>query len=97
MWNSEQRELFRRKLISRLPDVNNIVDNIDRRDRERVTGTVCDFVNVINDVASSLFRKQINVQPDGNFRVNRSTRAKWFNNECREKKVVYTEALKTLI
>lgn len=94
MWNSEQRDLFRRKLISRLPDVNKIFDNINRRDRRSVTDAVCDFVNVINDVASPLFRKQVNAQPDGNFRVNRSTRAKWFDNECREKKVVYNEALK---
>ena len=84
--------MFHRKIISRLPDVNNIFDNIDRRERKSVNDAVCDFVNVINDVATPLFRKQVNVQPDGNLRVNRSTRAKWFDNECREKKEAYTDA-----
>ena len=95
IWNDEQRDIFLRKLMSRLPDVNNIFDNINRRDRKSVNDAVCDFVDVINNVATPLFRKQVNIQPDGCLRINHSARAKGFDNECREKKEAYTDALGT--
>ena len=95
IWNNEQRDMFRRKLISKLPDFNRICENVNRRDRRSVNGAVCDFVNVINDAASPLFRKCANIQQNVHNRVNRATRAKWFDNECREKKSVYVDALKT--
>ena len=94
-WNDGQKNTFRRNLISRLPDINKIFDGINRRERKSVNDAVSDFVDVINEVASPLFKRQVNIESRCTSGVNRSTRAKWFDDECREKKIEYINALRT--
>ena len=92
----DKKNTFRRNLISRLPDINKIFDGINRRERKSVNDAVSDFVNVINEVASPLFKRQVNIESMCTFGVNHSTRSKWFDDECREKKIECINALRTI-
>lgn len=94
-WNDGQKDNFRRNLITRLPDINNIFNGINRREKKSVNDAICDFVKVIDEVASPFFKRQMNFDSKGTLGANRTTRAKWFDDECREKKIVYINALNT--
>ena len=92
-WNSNERDVFRRALISRLPDMNNVTHLLDRHDKNSVNRAVNDFVTILNDVATPLFKKKT-YKNEGSFNVRHSSRAKWFDDECHEKKQLYNEALR---
>ena len=61
-------------------------------DKKSVSEAVEKCVTVINEVATPLFKKKTN-RIEGSFMAKYSLRANWFDDECREKKQNYTEAL----
>ena len=56
-WDSSLRDDFRRCLISKLADLNYIVNQIDLSDRNSLNSCVDNFTRVINEVANPLFSK----------------------------------------
>ena len=75
--------------------MNNIVNLLDRYDKISVNKAVGKFGTIINEVATPLFKKKTN-RIEGSFNMKYSSRAKWFDDECREKKQHYSGALKQL-
>ena len=92
-WNDNKRDAFRRGLIGKLPDMNNAIHALDQNDKNSVNMAVNNFLTILNDVATPLF-KTTTYKKDGCFNVKYSTRAKWFDDECREKKELYNVALR---
>ena len=95
-WDSFLHDDFRRCLISKLTDLNYIVNQIDLSDRNLINSCVDNFTRVINEVANPLFSKVFCIK-----RKNTSTmsdnkicqKAEWFDDECRMAKQLYLEAL----
>ena len=56
-WNDQKRDLFRRGLISKLPDLNNLTLTDDKLSSENICSTVNDFVEILDSVVKRLFCK----------------------------------------
>ena len=93
-WVPEKKNIFRRKLIAKLPEINRVFGNIDRNSTECVNETVLSFVNIINEVAEPCFKQKIKDRPRGTFKETLYKQAKWFDNECRERKAEYIDAMR---
>ena len=95
-WDSSLRDDYRRCLISKLTDLNYIVNQIDLSDRNSINSCVDNFTRVINEVANPLFSNVFCIK-----RKNTSTmsdnkickKAEWFDDECRTAKQLYLDAL----
>ena len=95
-WVPEKKNIFRWKLIAKLPEINRVFGNIDRNSTECVNETVLSFVNIINEVAEPCFKQKIKDRPRGTFKETLNKQAKWFDNECRERKAEYIDAMRLL-
>ncbi|XP_060585357.1 uncharacterized protein LOC132741248 [Ruditapes philippinarum] len=94
-WDSDKRDAFRRSLISKLPDFNAILIGHDNCDKTSINKCVSDFVSLINNVASPLFKTTVKKRKQTGF-VHKKypvKRSQWFDNECHNKKLEYLEAL----
>ena len=89
-----EKNIFRRKLIAKLPEINGVFGNIDRNSAECVNETVLSFVNIINEVAEPCFKQKKKDRPRGTFKETLYEQAKWFDNECRERKAKYIDAMR---
>ncbi|XP_053405087.1 uncharacterized protein LOC128558872 [Mercenaria mercenaria] len=94
-WNEQLRDDFRRKLISVLPELNNVVQNIDISQKESVNNSVNAFTGIIRNVGDPLFAKELksNTQPRYDNSCTLSRKADWFDDECIAAKSLYTTAL----
>ncbi|XP_053380327.1 uncharacterized protein LOC128548838 [Mercenaria mercenaria] len=97
-WFANKRDEFRRRLITRLPELNPLLSDSEAvaADRNTVDSTVNRFVGIINEEAKPLFYKEVKsnnvkVQFDNNDILKRS---EWFDETCRVKKNEYLEALR---
>ena len=87
-WNAEHRDLFRRGIIGKLPHLNEVIGIGNCNNANSIDLMIQKFSDEINDVASPLFKRNIN--PNKHYLQN-----KWFDNECYNAKKVYLEALNT--
>lgn len=87
-WNTEHKEIFRRGLIAKLPDFNNLIVSADCSDLNRIDYTVDMFTNIISEVASPLFKREYknNVPSQANLNI-------WYDKECVDHKILYKRAL----
>ena len=68
--------------------------NVERNNKEGVSEPVISLVNIINEVAEPLFKRKRKNKPHGTFKYTLYKQTKWFDNECREKKTKYYDALR---
>ena len=61
---------YRRLLITKLPELNNIFQNVDVREKNSINDAVCNFVNLISNVTYPLFQKHIKPKRISRFEVN---------------------------
>ncbi|XP_053380261.1 uncharacterized protein LOC128548803 [Mercenaria mercenaria] len=97
-WFANKRDEFRRRLITRLPELNLLLSDSEAvaTDRNTVDSTGNRSVGIINEEAKPLFYKEVRsnnvkVQFDNNDILKRSER---FDETCRVKKNEYLEALR---
>ena len=94
-WDSSLRDDFRRCLISKLTDLNYIVNQIDLSDRNSVNSCVDNITRVINEVANPLFSKVFCIKRKNSSTMSDnkiSKKAEWFDDECRTAKQLYLDA-----
>ncbi|MES9885080.1 MAG: endonuclease/exonuclease/phosphatase family protein, partial [Sedimenticola sp.] len=91
-WDEKLLPDFRRGLISKLPDLNIILENANSYERESVSEAVSKFVHVIRDVADPLFEHKRN-STSGKFTKSCMFDSKFFDDQCRASKREYTRAL----
>ena len=65
--------------------------NVSDRNSTDINVNVNDFVKIVDDVATPLFRKD-NKQPVDN-KYTHFTKHDWYNNNCKEKNRVFNHAL----
>lgn len=97
-WSPDKRDEFRRRLITRLPDLNHLLNESEPMvsDRNGVYGIADRFVEILNDEAKPLFHKEV-MSRDLKCQFNNDKvlkRSDWFDGVCREKKSEYLEALR---
>ncbi|MEW8547527.1 MAG: reverse transcriptase family protein, partial [Candidatus Thiodiazotropha sp.] len=94
-WNPDNRDEFRRRLISLLPDMNAVFENVNRHEKKSVNEAVYSFVDIINDAAEPLFKRKVTETRSKIFKKTVFAKSNWFDNECMERKNEYKEALLT--
>ena len=94
-WNDEFRDIFRKRLIERLPDFNRVTLNVDTEDRESVNNSVNSFTDIIKEAADPLFSRQYSGMKKVEYRTTTNKPAAWFDDDCKEAKSEYMDALKT--
>ena len=93
-WNDAKRNEFRSLLISKLPELNHVTDNLTAENRESINLAVNSFVQVIQEAANPVFRKTTCANHIGRFSNTLNKPAEWFDGECFEAKRVYMNSLK---
>jgi len=73
-------------VIAKLPCFNRLSNCIDISDRESINNTLCEFTNIVRDIADPLFKRNVfcNKYP-----INDK---EWFDNDCSQAKQRYMEA-----
>ena len=94
-WNDEFRDIFRKRLIERLPDFNRVTLNVDTEDRDSVNNSVNSFTDIIKEAADPLFSRQYSGMKKVEYRTTTNKRVAWFDDDCKEAKSEYMDALKT--
>lgn len=94
-WNPIHKDLFRARLITKLPDLNNLVENINISDRSCINNVINDFTDIIRNVADPLFKKTCNSSYRPSFTDKSVVKdAEWFDRECVDAKKLYLDALR---
>jgi hypothetical protein len=92
-WNPLNRDIFRSKIIGRLPDFNRLTNNLNTLDRNTINEVVDNFSLIIRECAEPLFSKSCRENKIG-FTDNVFSSKQWFDTECRVAKGVYKDALR---
>ena len=95
-WDDSLRDEFRRSLISRLTDLNSIVNHIEISDRNSINTRVENFSGVLNKVANPLFCKEVRTTRSKSATLSENKtckKAEWFDDECRTAKQLFLNAL----
>ena len=90
VWSNDMKNNFIDGLSSHcmLDKLNNFTDRFQQAENKQdIDECISHFSNVIEEVASPLFQKQINVQLDN--KIFPDNHNKWFNEECFEKRAVF--------
>ena len=86
--------IFRRGLITKLPDLNKLILTYNNLSTQNICNTVNEFVKIINSVAKPLFCRNRKYKDKASFKACKSTSKAWFDNECRIAKNNYMESLR---
>ena len=54
-WSNEKRDIFRSQLISKLPDFNQIVKDVNTSDKKSINDTLNSFTRTLREIADPLF------------------------------------------
>lgn len=95
-WDNTLREQFRSGLITKLPVLNDIVENIDYTSRMSINSVLDRFTTTIRDIADPLFSKVFSYSNKPSFDDNSCMKnADWFDNDCVDARLLYQEALRS--
>ena len=89
-WDQDKRDVFRRRLIGKLPDFNKILNNVNLSDTHSIESMVSSFSSKICEVADPLFMKRKSL----NKTRSRHAESQWFDTECYEAKSLYKQYLR---
>ena len=95
-WDDSLRDEFRRSLISRLTNLNSIVNHVDISDRNSINTCIENFSRVLNEIANPLFCKEVRITRSKSSTLSENKickKAEWFDDECRTAKQLYLNAL----
>lgn len=92
-WNDSMKHDFRRGIIGRLTDFNDIVNNIDISSSQGIDQCIGDFTRVIKEVSDPLFSKTIKGNKPRKCFKGVCKKSEWFDDECREAKLMYKNSL----
>lgn len=82
-WNDNCKELFRSGIIAQLPLFNSIVHSLGYNNRESVNTTICNFTDVLRNVADPLFSKHCYFKKVYSFDSETFMKqTEWFDHEC---------------
>ena len=83
---------FRSGLIAKLPCFNRLSNGIDISHRESINNTLCEFTNIVRDIANPLFKRHVFCKKSTQFIDNPINDKEWFDNDCSQAKQRYIEA-----
>ena len=84
---------FRKRMISKLPVFNRLfIDNDNMFSNENVNDVLSRFCTIFRSVTDDLFSREIIQSNEPRFTETRKNAA-WFDNECRDSKRIYNDAL----
>ena len=92
--NDQKRDMFRRGLISKLPDLNSLTLTNDNLSSENICSTVNSFVEILDSVAKPLFCKSGKYKDKASFKSCKYMSKAWFDDDCKRAKDNYIEALR---
>ena len=72
-WNNAKRDEFRSLLISKLPELYRVTQNLSSDNRESINSAVNSFKQVIQDAANPVFRKTVAENSSGRFKKKKKT------------------------
>ena len=90
LWDQDKRDVFRRRLIGKLPYFNKISNNVNLSDTHSIDSMVSSFSSKISEVADPLFMKRKSL----NKTRSRYAESQWFDTECYEAKSLYKQYLR---
>ena len=89
-WDQDKRDVFRRRLIGKLPDFNKILNNVNLSDKHSIESMVSSFSSKICEVADPICMKRKSL----NKTRSRYAESQWFDTECYEAKSLYKQYLR---
>ena len=93
-WSPDLKSEFRSKIISKLPELNNLIHTVNTRDRSSIDSVVTGFNEIIQDVTNPLFEKNLNFKKKASFiDKSRIKNKDWFDFDCKQARENYLEAL----
>ena len=94
-WDSKNTLEYRSLLITKLPDLNQVIHNIDCNSRDSINNALIQVTEIIRSIADPLCCKPCNNNKNGCFTDSLDIKdAEWFDNECLLAKTHYLDALK---
>ncbi len=92
-WDDDYKTDLRRRVISRLPELNHVSNNCTTsRDEEIVNKSLNDFVNVLREASDPLCLKRYTDNGTPRYTNTNARPAEWFDNECAVLKQAYLRA-----
>ena len=82
---------FRRNIIGQLPAFNNLIEDVDSSDNTSFNNLISQFSNILRDAGNPLFLKNSTI--NRGFNCKHSNTCKWFDEDCKNAKHLYKEAL----
>ena len=91
-WSDEHKETYRSCLIGLLSEFNRLVMNNENDSPANINNIVTSFTTLIRQVADPLCSRVVKKKPGFECKYNDDTN-KWFDQECRQAKALYKNAL----
>ena len=95
VWNDLLKDTFRKNLISKLPELNNLMQNVDPSSNESLNSTTNSFTDIIRGAADPLFSREQKSKSNVMYQNPNKLckKADWFDDECVTAKLAYKTAL----